>query len=72
MTDHQIPRKTHELTIAASAYRIKPSEEQTIKLIVVGFTAILKGWWNNYRNSKNKTYITTCVKTEDNTQISFH
>ena len=69
MTDHQILRKTHELTMAASAYRVKHSEEQTIKLIVAGFTGILKGWWDNYLNSENRMYITT-VKTEDNTQIS--
>jgi len=69
MTDHQILRKTHELTMVASAYRIKHSEEQIIKLIVAGFTGILKGWWDNYLNSENRMYITTCVKTEDNTQI---
>ena len=34
MIDHQILRKTHEITMAASAYRVKHSEEQTIKLIV--------------------------------------
>ena len=69
MTDHQILRKTHEITMAASAYRVKHSEEQTIKLIVAGFTGILKGWWDNYLSPENRLYITTCVKNEENTQI---
>jgi len=69
MTDHQILRKTHKITMAASAYRVKHSEEQTIKLIIVGFTGILKGWWDNYLNSENRMYITTCIKTEENIQI---
>jgi len=55
--------------MAASIYRVKHSEEQTIKFIVVRFTGILKGWWDNYLSSENRMYITTCVKTEENIQI---
>jgi len=52
--------------MTATTYRIKYLEEQTIKLIIAGFTRILKGW---YLSHEKKIYIDTCVKREDNQQI---
>jgi len=69
MTDHQILRKTHEITMAATAYSVKHTEEQTIKLIISGFTGILKGWWDNYLMPEQKNYVLSCVKIENEERI---
>jgi len=55
--------------MVASAYKVKHSKEQAIKLIIASFTGILKGWWDNYLSLEIKMYITTCVKIEENKQI---
>nr|KYP39731.1 polyprotein [Cajanus cajan] len=57
MTEHQILRKTHEMSMAASAYRAKHSEAQTVKLLIAGFTGSLKGWWDNYLTQDQRSYI---------------
>nr|KYP75455.1 polyprotein [Cajanus cajan] len=69
MTEHQILRKTHEMTMAATAYRAKHSEQQTVKLLIAGFTGSLKGWWDNYLTSEQKNYIINVVKAEDQTPL---
>lgn len=52
-------KRTHEITMIVSAYRIKHFEEQNIKLIITDFTKkILKEWWDNYLSLENKIYIT--------------
>nr|KYP66817.1 polyprotein [Cajanus cajan] len=71
MTEHQILRKTHEMSMAASAYRAKHNELQTVKLLIAGFTGSLKGWWDNYLTQDQRNYILTVTKVEDGTNIPF-
>nr|KYP51359.1 hypothetical protein KK1_026790 [Cajanus cajan] len=72
LTEHQILRKTHEMSMAASAYRAKHNEAQTVKLLIVGFTGSLKGWWDNYLTiltQEQRNYILNIVKVEEGITI---
>ena len=64
LTDHQLIRKTNEMVMAASAYRNKHSEDQTVKLLISGFTGSLKGWWDNYLTPDRRVFIQAAVKQE--------
>nr|KYP47809.1 Enzymatic polyprotein [Cajanus cajan] len=69
LTEHQILRKTHEMSMAASAYRAKHSEAQTVKLLIARFTGSLKGWWDNYLTQEQRNYILNIVKVEEGITI---
>ena len=74
LSEYQIIKFLQEMTLAASAYKVKGNNDQGIaNLIIAGFTGQLKGWWDNYISTEDKTNILNkrkiIVKTENNVLI---
>ena len=59
MSEHQIINLLHELMMAANAYRIKTSNSDfhVTGAWVIGFTGLLKGWWDHYLSQNDREYI---------------
>ena len=59
MSEHQIINLLHEMMMVANAYRIKTSNSDlyTIGTLVIGFTGLLKGWWDHYLSQNDRIYI---------------
>lgn len=65
MSEHQIINLLHEMMMAANAYRIKTSNSDfhVIGALVIGFTGLLKGWWDHYLSQNDREYILNAKKT---------
>ena len=50
MSEYQIINLLHEMMMTTNAYRIKTSnyEFHYANVLVLGFTGLLKGWWDHY------------------------
>ena len=50
--------------IAANAYRIKTSNSDfhAVSALVIGFTSLLKGWWDHYLSQNYREYILNAKK----------
>ena len=55
----------HEMMMTANAYRIKISNSNfhAVDALVIGFTGLLKGWWDHYLNQNDREYILNSKKT---------
>ena len=58
----------------ANAYRIKTSNSNfhVVDALVIGFTGLLKGWWDHYLSQNDREYILNAKKTiikEEGTSI---
>ena len=65
MREHQIINLLHEMMMAANAYRIKTSNSDfhATGALVIGFTGLLKGWWDHYLSQNDREYILNAKKT---------
>ena len=65
MSEHQIINLLHEMMMAANAYRIKinNSNFHAVDALVIGFTGLLKGWWDHYLSQNDREYILNAKKT---------
>ena len=65
MSKHQIIILLHEMMMAANAYRIKTSNSDfhAAGALVIGFTGLLKGWWDHYLSQNDREYILNAKKT---------
>ena len=51
--------------MSANAYRIKTSNSNfhAAGALVIGFTSLLKGWWDHYLSQNDREYILNAKKT---------
>ena len=65
MSEHQIINLLHEMMMAVNAYKIKTSNSDfhVVGALVIGFTGLLKGWWDHYLSPTDKEYILNTKKT---------
>ena len=65
MSEHQIINLLQEMMISANAYRIKTSnfDFHVAGALVIGFTGLLKGWWDHYLSQNDREYILNTKKT---------
>lgn len=55
MSKFQICDVLHEMLMAANAYEANDNtDHQVVKLIIIGFTGILKNWWENCLNPESR------------------
>ena len=74
MSEHQIINLLHEMMMAVNACNIKTSNSDfyTIGTLVIGFTGLLKGWWDHYLSQNDREYILNAKRTiikEEGTSI---
>ena len=64
MSEHQIINLLHEMMMVANAYRIKTSNSDfhATGALVIGFTGLLKGWWDHYLSQNDREYILNAKK----------
>ena len=65
MSEHQLINFLHEMMMAVNAYRIKTSyyDFHVASALVIGFTGLLKGWWDHYLSQNDIKYILKAKKT---------
>ena len=65
MSEHQIINLLYEMMMVANAYRIKTSNSNfyAVGALVIGFTGLLKGWWDYYLSQNDREYILNAKKT---------
>ena len=65
MSEHQIINLLHEMMMTVNAYRIKTSNSDfhAAGALVIGFTGLLKGWWDHYLSQSDREYILNAKKT---------
>ena len=64
MSEHQIINLLHEMMMTVNAYKIKTSnfDFHVVGALVIGFTGLLKGWWDHYLSQNDKEYILNTKK----------
>ncbi|KAH0730220.1 hypothetical protein KY289_001408 [Solanum tuberosum] len=75
IAEHQVYNKLHEIGVANTAYKMRGSADRdAANMVVVGFTGMLKHWWDNYCTDEikqliiNATATESVIKLEGNTQ----
>ena len=53
------------MMMATNAYRIKTNnfDFHAASALVIGFTSLLKGWWDHYLSQNDREYILNAKKT---------
>lgn len=66
MTEYQIFEVIHQIYMYSTVYKQNNNNDHTIAgWITIGFTRMLKGWWDNSLTEEQRTEILTAVKIEE-------
>ena len=59
MSENQEINLFYEMMVTANAYRIKTNnfDFHAVGALVIGFTGLLKGWWDYYLSQTDREYI---------------
>ncbi|GAV88505.1 LOW QUALITY PROTEIN: hypothetical protein CFOL_v3_31927, partial [Cephalotus follicularis] len=66
MNEYHIINKLQEMTMVSNAHKIKNNSGKTVaNLLITGFTAQLKGWWDNVLTTSQQTEILETIQVNE-------
>ena len=63
-SEHEIVNIVHEMMMASTAYFEENEDHLVLQFLIVGFTGVLRGWWENMLNENERQCIKTSVNEE--------
>ena len=71
MIEYNILTKLQEMTMVSTTYKLnnRLPDHAVAQTIVVGFTRLLKGWWENYLTFEDRNGILKAYRINDNNEV---